>query len=316
MKLIYTLLMLFAPLFSLSLQEPVLQYLSGGFVNDIVLHQEKLYAATTTSGVDVFEVKTAKKLQRIEVPKIEDYLGVSIDSKVYSVDILKDKMAILSQANDGFRRVHLYEDEKLQLIISKEKELYISKVKFLDENRLILALLGNELISYSLQSHQINWRIQVSAAKFSDFALNEKRSEIAVADESGEIKIFDAQNGALIDTLAGENLDEVFQIDYKNKKIATAGKDRRVAVYDLKNMSAYYKTSHFFIYCVGLSPSGKVAGYSSDENSNITLFDTDTKENLFRLAGNESKLSKILFLNENEIFVSSFSKEINLFRLK
>ena len=77
----------------------------------------------------------------------------------------------------------------------------------------------------------------------------------------------------------------------------------------------YYKEFSFLIYSVGLSPSGNLAGVASDEENNVTIFNTNTKENLYKLTENKSTLSNILFINENEIFVSSDDKKINYYKI-
>jgi WD40 repeat protein len=295
---------------------PTKHYVSSGPVTDMVVIDSKLYSATSASCVDVFDINTQKIINRIEVTKIKDFMGDEVDSKVYSVDVLDEQVLLLSQAKSGFRRVHIYKDKKLELIIPYTKNLTISKAKFLDKDTILLGMLSNELISYNLKTKSYNWIIQVSGAKFSDFVLDEKKDVVIVADESGNLKIHNTKDGKLIKLLKGQNLDNVFQVDYKNGIIATAGQDRRVVIYAYKFDSVYYKSSDFLIYSVGLSPSGKLVAYSSDENNNITVFNTITKSKIGKYGGNEMTLSKILFLNENEFLASSDNKTINFYSVK
>lgn len=316
MKLIFSLFIFFSVTFASDLKEPVLKYLSSGAVVDMVVANNKLYSATNASCVNVFNIKTGRMLQTLSVPKIEDFMGDTIDSKVYSVDVMDESVLLLSQANKGSRRVHIYSNSETELIISEKDQLYISKARFLNKKTLVLGLLGNEIISYNIVKKKINWRVQVSHSKFSDFALNESKDEIVIADESGDLKILSVQDGSLLEILKGQNLDNVFKVDYKSSKIATAGQDRRVVIYDRKLGSAYYKSSSFLIYSVGLSPSGNIVAYASDENNNVTAFNTSTKETLGNFGGNKMTLTNILFLNENEFLVSSDDKVINLFKVK
>ena len=316
MKILFGWLLLMNWLMAETFQEPIRQYISSGAVVDIRVDKNRLFCATDASCVDVFDIETAKIIKKIEVPKIADFMGDEINSKVYSVDVMDEKIMLLSQANKGFRRVHIYHNKKLELLISEKDELYMVKARFLNKNTLILGLLSNEIISYDVEKKKINWREQISHSKFSDLVLNENKDEIVVADESGNLKVLDVKDGALIGTLSGQNLDNVFQVDYKNGVIATAGQDRRIVVYDRATSSSYYKSSSFLIYSVGLSPSGKIVGYASDENNNVTLFDTSTEETLGHFGGNKMTLSNILFINEKEFLVSSDDKVINLFQVK
>ena len=316
MKSFILVLLFVSTLLSSSFQEPILKYKASGSVVDMVSNKGKLYVATNASAVDIFDIKTAQKIESIRIPRIKDFMGDIINSKVYSVDIYENKIAILSQGNKGFRRVHLFEDGKVELLISSTDALYTSKLRFLNEGTLLLGLLGNEIISYDIKKKKINWTVQVSHSKFSDFALNEVKDEVVVADESGDLKILDTKKGKLIETLSGKNLDNVFQVDVKNGIIATAGQDRRVVVYDVENLSAYYKTAPFLIYSVGVSPSGNKVAYASDEENNVEVFDAHTKETLGRFTRNKMTLTKILFLNEEKFLVASDDKVINLFQVK
>lgn len=303
-------------LYGSEIQLPSKQFVASGSVVDMTVHQGKLYSATNASCVDVFDLKTAKRVEQIKVNKIKDFMGEVIHSKIYSVDAIKEKLVIVSQASDGFRRVHIYTDGQKELLVSEKDQLYVMKAKFLDEDTVLLALLGSQIVSYDIQEKRQNWKVSVSQSKFSDFVLNEDRDEVVIADESGNLKILRTKDGSLVQTLSGQNLDNVFQVDYKKGIIATAGQDRRVVVYNTLLSSAYYKSASFLIYSVGLSPSGKKVGFASDENNNVSVFETASKKNIGLFGGNKMTLSKILFLNETDFLVSSDDRTINFYQIK
>lgn len=315
MKTIIFLLLLLSPLFAKGMQEATKEYISSGAVTDIVYKDSKLYSATDASCVDIFDVETQKIIKKIEISQIKDFMGDVIDSKVYSVDILDNKILILSQAQKGARRLHIFENDKLELIIPYTKKLFIAKAKFLDKNTVLLGLLSNEIIAYDLVNKKEIFRVAVSQSKFSNFALNEDKSKVVIADESGDLKIHDTKNAKLLKELNGQNLDNIFQVDIKNKIIATAGQDRRVVIYDTKHHSSYHKMASFLIYSVGLSPSGKIVGFASDENNNVTLFNTSTKSKIGVYTDNKMTISNILFINEKEFFVASDDKKINYYKI-
>jgi WD40 repeat protein len=316
MKKILILLIFITSLYSETVQKPVAQYISSGAVTDIVYRDNKLYSATDASCVDIFDLKSKEIVQKINVSQIKDFMGDVIDSKVYSVDIIKEKILILSQAQKGARRVHIYENGKLELFIPYTQGLFIAKAKFIDENTILLGLLSNELISYDLKSKKENYRVAISQSKFSNFVLNEDKSKVIVADESGDLKIHATKDAKLLKELNGQNLDNVFQVDTKNGIIATAGQDRRVVIYAPKFNSVYYKHAKFLIYSVGLSPSGKIVGYSYDEDNNVALFNTITKSKMGLYGENKMTLSNILFINEKEFFSASDDRTINLYKIK
>ena len=316
MKKVIAIFLLSISLFGANVQKPIAQYISSGAVVDLLYNEGKLYSATDASCVDIFDITTKEIVKKIKVDKIKDFTGEVIDSKIYSVDLLKDKILILSQAKKGYRRLHIHENNETKLIISYTDKLYIAKAKFLDENTLLLALLSNEIISYNIKNKKINWETQVSMSKFSNFVLNEKKDKVVIADESGNLHVLKTKDGSNVKTYAGQNLDNIFQVDYKNGIIATAGQDRRLVIYNTKLKSSYYKLASFLIYSVGLSPSGKIVAYASDEQNNVTAFKTGTKTVLGKFIGNKMTLSNIVFMNEKEFFVACDDKIINLYKIK
>lgn len=299
-----------------NLRTPESQYVASGVVTDMVVKDATLYVSTDASLVETFDLRSAKTTKRIKIEKIKDFMGDTIDAKIFSLDVIDEKILILSQAKQGYRRVYLYENDKLTRLIDESKSLSIAKAKFLDKNTILLALLSDEIISYDIAKNRQNYRVSASASKFSDFVLSEDKSRVALTDESGEVQLINTKDGARIKTFRGQNLDNVFKLDYKNGIIATAGQDRRAVIYDEESNAAYYKTSSFFIYCVGLSPSGELAAYSSDANNDVTVFNTKTKSDLAVFTGNKITLNKILFLNENEFLVSSDDNAINRYKIK
>ena len=313
MKTLFFLFVFSTLLFS---QNPTTSFKASGGVVDVVYQDNLLYCATKESVVDIFDMKDIKRIRTIHVDKIKDFMGEMVNAKVYSVDILTNQILILSQAEQGYRKIQIETDKVLENIIMSQDKLSIAKAKFLDKNTLLYATLSSEIVSFDIKQKKKNWEVKVSGAKFSDFALSEDRHNVVIADESGALKLLNTKDGKLLKTLEGQNLDNVFQVAYKNNIIATAGQDRRVVVYDLDRDSAYYKKAPFLIYSVGLSPTASLVAYSSDEEYNVQVFKTSTKENVALLTGNHWGISKILFLNESKILVSSDNEIINLYQIK
>jgi len=314
MKFFLLILVFFSFIFAKELHLPKAHFMASGSVNDIVVQNKKLYAATDASCLDIFSLKNHKKIKSIILDKIIDFMGDKIDTTIFSVDVINNRIMMLSQGLEGYSRVYLYEKGKLFLLIKDKDHLAVTKAKFLDRNTLLLALLSDEIISYDIKKHKQNYRVDSSSSKFSDFVLSEDKSQVVVADESGDLQLLSTKDGKHLHMFSGENLDDVFGVDYKNGIIATAGKDRRVVIYD--GTSAYYKTAHFFIYSVGLSPSAKLVGYASDEQNNVTVFRTKTKSTVGVFGPNKMTISNILFINENEFFINSSSRNIGYYKVK
>jgi len=295
--------------------KPTFVYEGSGAVTDLVYQNNKLYSATTEGTVDIYDTKEKNLTKTIHVPNIKDFTGEEIASRIYSVDSIDNKIMIASQGKMGYRRVHIYKDNNLTEIIDTSKSYTISKVKFIDGNHILIALLSNELILFDIKAKKALYREQISASKFSNFALNEKKDEVVVADESGKLQLVSVKDGKIIQTLKGQNVDNVFQVDYKNGMIIAAGQDRRCAIYTKEGKKDYYKNGTFLIYSAGLSPSGKIGAFASDEHNNVTVFNTETKSDLYKLGSHKATLSSILFIDEKKLFTASDDKNINYWEL-
>ena len=323
LKFIVVILFFISSIFSQDLK-PTFVYNATGGVTSIVKNDNKLYVSTQASSVDIFDIKTRKFIKSIKIPQIKDFMGDIIDAKVYNADAYKDKVLLTVQADGGFRELYLYENDKLKKIISKDKQLYISKALFIDDKYIAFCLLGNTMYLYDYKNDKNIWKVEVKApdaqfnSTFADFTLNEDKTLAVVSDEGGDLKIVDIGKGKVVKVLANKNLDKVFKVDFKNNKIITAGQDGRCVIYNLKNNTNYFlrEKNWFLIYGAGLSPNGKLGAYSSDENNNVTIFNTNTKSKLYKLTNNLMTLSSILFISENEIFVTTDSNKFNYYILK
>lgn len=294
---------------------PSFTYKASGSVTDIVLKNDKIYVATAASKVDIFDIKTHELLESIAIPRIKDFMGDEIDSKIYSVDILENMILILSQGSKGGRAIHIYKDSKLTEIISAKERMFIARAKFLDKKRILFSLLSNELYLYDLENKKKILQTQISQSKFSYFALSEDKKRIVIADESGILQMLDTTSLKVLEVFKKQNLDNVFQVDLKNDIILTAGQDRRAAVFSIKEKTAYHKDASFLIYSAGLSPSGELAGIASNEDNEVSIFNTKTKEDLSLLKGNRTTLTNIIFINEKEVLVSSDDERINYYKI-
>lgn len=287
--------------------------LSAG-ATDLIIQNNKLYVSTNAGIVNIFNLIDYSQLSNITVPKTIDFMGDIINSKIYSIDVLNEKLLTVSQGEKGARRIDIFENGKLLNIISDKKRLFIAQAKFINENEIIFSLLSNELLLYNMSTKKIIYNKQISQSKFSSFVLDENKKRIIIADESGNLKLCDIATGEIVKVYKGQNLDNVFQVDFKNEKILTAGQDRRAVFYS--KFDTYYKESNFLIYSCALNFDGTLGAYASNENNDVTIFDTSSKKDLYKLKQNKMTLTKILFINNKEILVASDDKTINYYKIK
>ncbi len=288
---------------------------ADGVILDLLVHSGKIYATTDSSVVDVFDIRTRKVGKVIKFPKIKDFLGNISDTRIFSVDKINNSLLFVSQAQEGFSRVYLYKNNKNKLLFDTKDKLSVVKAKFISKDKIILALLSSQIILYDLKNRKFIYNKQISESKFSDLRLNRDKSRIILADESGEAILINAKNGRIIKIFKGQNLDNVYQVDYKNHIIAVASKDRRCGIYKDDGTISYHKKGNFLVYSTGLSEDGKFCGYASDFKNDVTIFRVNGGENTYKLVGDKSPVSNIIFLDDNTILTSSKNK-IKIWRLK
>jgi hypothetical protein len=297
---------------------PIHKLKASGAVTDILKDGNTLYAATDNATIDVFSLSSRRLLYKIAFPTISDFMGDVIKPKVYDIDKLSNNDALIAtvQGNRGFANVYIIKNKKATLIIKDiESKMMIKRVKFVNENTILLGLLSNELVRFDIVNKKVIYRVQISAYTFSDIVLNKQRTEVITADESGIIHIINATTGKIIKELSGKNVDNIYQIDYQGSTIICGGQDRRLSIYHRNTSQSYYLQSSFLIYSVGLSPSGKLGGYSANEENDIKIFNTVSKQDVAVLQGSETIITHILFTSESEIITSSDDTNILFWKI-
>lgn len=301
-------------LFAIENLTPNKIYKSSGTVQSIKYNDNKLYAGTSNGTVEVFDINSGEKLQEIKLPDIKDFMGDEIPAKIYSIDFLEGKILIVSQGMKGYRNIFLYENDKIKKLIGIDKKYFVQKASFISDKKILFGLLSNQLGVYNFADKKLEYLIQVSASSFADFALSEDKKTIVTTDESGIVRKIRVEDGQVFGENKNKNLDKVYQIDYKNEVILTAGQDRQAVVY--KNFTDYSMNFDFLLYSCGLSPNAKLGAIAYNEKNEVLVFDVNTKEKLYNLVGQKATLTQILFINDNEVFVSSDDANINYFKFK
>jgi len=306
-------LLLTVNLFALQNLTPTKIFKATGTVQSMVFQDGKLYAGTDNGTVEVFSTTTNEKVQTIKLPNIKDFIGDTIPSKIYSIDVIKDKILIVSQGMKGYRNIFTYENEKLEKMIGIDKKMFIQKASFISSDLILFGLLSNQIGLYDIKNKKQLYLIQVSHSSFSHFMVSDDKKSFATTDESGRVRVLNVNNGQFIKEPKALNLDKVYQLDFKKDLILTAGQDRKAVVYD--SFSSYSLDFDFLLYACALSPKAKLGAIAYNEQNEVLVFDIKTQKYLYNLSAQEATLTQILFINEKELFVSSDSQIINYYKL-
>ena len=287
---------------------------STKMVTDLLIDGKTLYATTDGGIVDIFDIEKKEKTGAITLPGVKDFMGDLVAPKVFSIDKRGEKLVIVSKGESGYSNVHLHDGKELEQIIDAKYEFFIKKGLFVDDDHVLLGLLSSEIILYEISTAKVIYRRAIKERRsggsaFSDMALSEDVQTLATADESGEVNLFNVADFKHIKLYSGQNLDNIYKIDYKNGVIITAGQDRRCAIYK-PDGSAYYMSGEFLIYGAALSPSGNIGVFASTIDNELQVFDTQTKNKTALLKGHKATLTDFAFLNETQFFSAADEKDI------
>lgn len=291
---------------------------AGGNVIDIVISDDMLSLSTDKGTVESYSMNTKEQLMKIKFPMIKDFMGDEIHPKVFSTDYLKISKRYLAvvQGVSGSRELFIIKNGEKTRLISEKQKLFISKAKFVDENRIMVALLSNEYILFDIKEKKMIYRLHVSYSHFSDFMLSEDRSILVGSSESGEITVLNVENGKIIKTLKGANVDNVYKVDVKNGKVLAAGQDRRGVIYDIDTESYIRFDGNFLIYAGALSSDAKKAAFAFTEDNDIVIFDVFSEKQEYTLRGQKSTLNSIVFIDENTLVSGSDDRFVMIWKLK
>ena len=299
--------MLFS-LFAWGVQEitPVSSIEINGTAKDMVLDGKKLLIATDMGHIEVYDITTNKKIQEVSIPDVKDFMGEVMPARVMSTDMIGEKYLLLSDSGiGGYANLYIYENSKTVQLITHEDKKPLIKARFIDENHIFFAYLSDEVALYDIAAKKELYRVQMSESKFSDFALNEKKTEAVTSCESGILSVIDVKSGKILKELKGQNVDNVYRVDFKNGMVSGAGQDQRGSLYDVKSGKGEYIKGSFLIYSTALSPSASKVAFAMDEKNNISIFNTMTKSKTALLKGQKSTLNVIIFKDENRLYSAS-----------
>jgi len=295
-----------ASLFAIS---SVNKFQANAFILDMILKDNTLYVSTTGGTVESFDISTKKHNTIVKLKPLINFFNEEYDAKIYSIDLNKNgDLLILAESSGGNRRVLIFKDNGIVKLAGLNKSAIYKEARFVDEHRILLATLSNEVSLYDIVKEKVIYTKALSSYSFSDFSLN--KNIAAITGEAGDVYMFDYENKKVVKVLSGANKDNVYSIDYKSGSILTAGQDRYVGIYNVKNENFKRVKTTFLVYACALSRDAKFSAYMSNEDSQITVIDNKNLYVLAKLDGHKSTVNRIIFASNNHLFSSSDDGEI------
>lgn len=316
MKNIFVALFLGVVYASATVFSPVQEINMNGTTKDMVLSDKELLIGTDNGVLQVYDYEKKVFSHTITLPPVKDFVGEMIPPRVFSVDRMKDRYLLLSDSGKGgYANLWIHENNVTTQLLSHTDKIAAIKARFINEDQILLGLLSNEAVLFDSKSKKEVFRVQLSESKFSDFALNEKRSQAVFACESGVLNVIDTHTGKVLNELKSVNVDNVYKVDFKQGIISGAGQDRRGALYDVVMGTGVYIEGSFLIYATGLSPSAKKVAFAMDEKNYISIYNRSSKVKIAELQGQKSTLNTILFKDEETLFSSSDDNTVLMWKL-
>lgn len=303
-------------LYAVETVTPLLQIETNATVKDMILHNDTLLIATDNGQVQVYDYKKHLFVETLKLPHVKDFMGDTIPARVFSVDKMENRYSVLSDSGKGgYVDLWIIEDGKRTQLLSSIDKYAAIKARFITKDQILLGLLSNEAVLFDVVHKKELFRVQLSESKFSDFALNLDRSQAVYACESGILNVIDTSSGKVLKVLKGQNVDNVYKVDFKQGIVSASGQDRRAALYDVRSNKGTYIEGSFLIYATGLSPSAKRVAFALDEQNNITIFERVSQRKIVELQGQKSTPNTILFKNENVLFSSSDDSTVMMWKI-
>ena len=293
---------LFLTLLSAKDLQPIATLEASGLVSDIVEDKGLLYVATDAGVVDIIDLVSQKIVSQIHFAPIHTAMGDDVPTRVHSVDRYQDKTLLVTSGSTMYRNVWIHDGKKLTKVIDESKRLMPKDAYFTTEGKIVLGSFGSDIVLYDNNEGYKLYDRHISESTMGGMILSNDKKKMILSDESGTARLIDIKSSKIEKTFSSEHVDNIYSVAYRNNILITAGQDRRVGVYS--PTGAYHIKSDFLVYCVGISPSGKIGIYSSGTEHYLQLFHTQNGKKTDRLIGHQATPNKILFMTEN-ILISS-----------
>jgi WD40 repeat protein len=315
MKNILLILVLFFTSISAKEITPYKYVQASEAVTDFVKVDNLLIIGTEEGIIDIYDLEKDQLIDQIKLPKVKNIFGDDIRSLITSVDYYQGKIIFIKRLLSGYHELYLYENKKLIKLIDASQYFSLKKVKFVNEQSAIIGFMSNELMLYDLKNRKIVYKKQYNLASLSDIVLDEKREYVFTADETPQISKIDILTGKVVQKFFKANKRDIFSIDYKNGKLLSGGKDRRVILYQTPEKYAMTK-GDFFIYDVALNPDATKAAFVKNEENDISVINTSSMEEIYLLKGHAQTILKIDFHTSNELISADEDDRLMFWRLE
>ncbi|SES61812.1 periplasmic protein NapL [Campylobacter lari] len=248
-----------------------------------------------------------KKLQKItQLDKIKNFYEENLSPRIYSIDYLNGAILILSEGDFGSKKLYVYKNK--QLLSYDLVNDGVKKALFLDDNTILLALLGSNIELFDLKTKSVIKNFTFSNSSLSDVVLNETKTQLVAGFESGEIILFNVKKWQKIKSYKNIHKDNIYQLDFKNTVIASCSTDRKLGI--VQNDQEKNIERNFLIYTCALNKNGSIAAFGDNEKNIIEIIDTKNLKSIKKFQNKDFLLEYLIFLNDHELISAGYEDKI------
>ncbi|TNF44903.1 MAG: hypothetical protein EP216_01170 [Epsilonproteobacteria bacterium] len=130
---------------------PSQQIKVNGMSKDMVLDGKELIIGTTNGVMQVFDYEEKTFIKTLTLPKVKDFMGDTIEPRVFSVDKIQDRYLMLSDSGKGgYANLWIHENDVTTQVVEPSDKKAVIKARFINKDQILLGYLSNEAALFDL----------------------------------------------------------------------------------------------------------------------------------------------------------------------
>ncbi|PPB69613.1 WD40 repeat domain-containing protein [Campylobacter hyointestinalis] len=261
----------------------------------VKLDQNTLFIGLDSGELYDYDLKNKSLTKILELPKISTTTQENIGSRISGIDVFKDKIAFIYEADNKLKKVGVFDGK----LTSFDAEEGIKGIFFLNENLILLVSLGSEVYYLDLNSKKITLEAKLSYSSWiSESVYLASSSYLVAVSEGGVVYYFDVKTKKVVKELPIQK-DILYSVGAVGDKFL-AGSAENLAYYFDGEKPHIFKTNNKHVFRVGLSEN--FGAYYTEDG--IDIFSTNNAEPFKHINYDKDQVSYLLFWNDTLISVS------------
>ncbi|MBW2422499.1 MAG: PQQ-binding-like beta-propeller repeat protein, partial [Deltaproteobacteria bacterium] len=279
-------------------------------VLDVVSRGSLILAGTQSGEVDVFDWRQGRKLEVLMATEVSE--GQKFAPTVQSVAVSPSERLCAVITSDGKLRVLRLEEVAESGGLKGEPVFTLERpglmvARFVGEGQVLVGDMRGELALVDLAERRELYRRQLEYDPIYEMVISPDAERAALGFRSSRVRIVDPQSGEVLQVLKGHR-DAVYGVAWLgDDRLATAGKDKHLYVWDLRQADPAPKTLYAgddYITALGSDPAGGRLALTVDDND-VALYDLADGRISHRMEGHSAPVQSLVFFEGGSRLVSA-----------